>query len=191
MGAEFAAGSYSSTVSSSPVLIRMLVISMALSGAIAFATTADTVVPEGFDVQLGEHQTTADTVVPEGFDVQLDEHQDAGFDMVSESQNQPQPSTYEVVDESDSNFIEQTVQEDGFGGELLQPSTYEVVDESEELLQQKEGSGEEGSGEELLQQKEGSGEEGSGEELIQQEGEWGGSGEEGSGEELIQQEGEW
>merc|ERR1711865_524883 len=141
---EFAAGNCSSTMSSSPVLIRMLVISMALSGAIAFATTADTVVPEGFDVQL-------------------DEHQDPGFDMVSQSQNQPQPSTYEVVDESE---------------ELLQPSTYEVVDESEELLQQKEGSGEEGSGEELIQQEGewgGSGEEGSGEELLQQqEGEWSG-----------------
>merc|ERR1712166_1281888 len=122
--------------------VQMLVISMALSGAIAF-------------------DTTADTVVPEGFDVQLDEHQDPGFDMVSESQNQPQYTTYEVVDES------------------------------EELLQQKEGSGEEGSGEELIQQEGewgGSGEEGSGEELLQQKE---GSGEEGSGEELIQQEGEW
>ena len=83
---------------------------MALSGAIAFTTTEDTVVPEGFDVQL-------------------DEHQDAGFDMVSESQNQPQYTTYEVVDESE----ELNQQKEASG---------------EELIQQKEASGDE-----LIQQE--------------------------------------
>ena len=72
--------------------VQMLFISMALSGAIAFPTTADTVAPENFDVQL-------------------DEHQDAGIGMVSQSHNQPQSTTGEVeVDESASEFIEQTDQ---------------------------------------------------------------------------------